>query len=65
MLYDTTSQNIINICNYLHLITQNQMVPYKSIINGGLQSGKAIIIQGIIDHDVKRFVNGILVSYFL
>ncbi|XDV16768.1 hypothetical protein PO909_016323 [Leuciscus waleckii] len=30
------------------------MVPYKSIINGGLQSGKVIIIQGIIDHDVKR-----------
>lgn len=33
------------------------MVPYKSIIYGGLQPGKAIIIQGIINGLANRFVN--------
>ncbi|XP_050957087.1 32 kDa beta-galactoside-binding lectin-like [Labeo rohita] len=30
------------------------MVPYKSIIHGGLQSGRVIIIQGVISHSAKR-----------
>ncbi|XP_016405698.1 galectin-3-like [Sinocyclocheilus rhinocerous] len=29
-------------------------VPYKSIIHGGLQPGKAIIIQGVISHSANR-----------
>uniref|UniRef100_A0A671RYT3 Galectin n=1 Tax=Sinocyclocheilus anshuiensis TaxID=1608454 RepID=A0A671RYT3_9TELE len=32
-------------------------VPYKSIIHGGLQPGKAIIIQGVISHSANRFLN--------
>lgn len=30
------------------------MVPYKSIIHGGLKPGKAIIIQGVISHPADR-----------
>uniref|UniRef100_A0A671RZK7 Galectin n=1 Tax=Sinocyclocheilus anshuiensis TaxID=1608454 RepID=A0A671RZK7_9TELE len=33
------------------------LVPYKSIIHGGLQPGKAIIIQGVISHSANRFLN--------
>lgn len=32
-------------------LTHNQKVPYKSIIDGGLRSGKVIIIEGVINPD--------------
>uniref|UniRef100_A0A673GUZ4 Galectin n=1 Tax=Sinocyclocheilus rhinocerous TaxID=307959 RepID=A0A673GUZ4_9TELE len=43
--------------NSFQLQTHHARVPYKSIIHGGLQPGKAIIIQGVISHSANRFLN--------
>ncbi|KAI2668918.1 Galectin-9 [Labeo rohita] len=41
---------------YAMTLIHTQMVPYKSIIYGGLQPGKVIIIQGVISPQAKSVV---------